>query len=114
MHEQIERIERESRSKLRAKDETITRLQDDLDEMTKRYQELRQQSMIAQGADIDELEEFDELKKDLFYSVAVGLKLNLAMRGQSCNIDIASLYEKGQYIDRKKWTEWIQKQMGTS
>jgi len=59
-------------------------------------------------------DELEHVKRELFYSVAMSIKLNFAMAGKHCNQNIQSLYERCVLVEHqphKDWNEWIHKQL---
>src|SRR5690242_8633405 len=56
------------------------------------------------NGDVDQ-SEMKLLRQELFFSMAVGIKLNMALRGRRTNKDIASLYEK-VLNSNIPWSEW--------
>jgi len=110
---EIKRLEREKDAEVAAKGKMLAELQIELDEVRQENQRIRQQ--LLQGgkgkahgeADGTELE---NLKQKYFFALAVGIKLNLALQGRTCNVDAMSLYHKAQSIPPAKWNEWILQQ----
>ncbi len=51
----------------------------------------------------------EELEQQLFFALAVGIKLNLSMQGKQCTMTTPELYEKakGANVPRKAWNKWI-------
>eukprot|EP01102_Stenamoeba_stenopodia_P017447 TRINITY_DN624_c0_g1_i1.p1 TRINITY_DN624_c0_g1~~TRINITY_DN624_c0_g1_i1.p1 ORF type:complete len:749 (-),score=234.13 TRINITY_DN624_c0_g1_i1:126-2372(-) len=110
---EIKRLQNQSQAQLQAKNTTIKSLQKDLEEARHLYDDLREKVVLQKDIDTMQpfIDELKEVKQDLFYSMAVGIKLNLAMQGKSCNVDIQSLYEEAQNISPKKWHAWISNQL---
>ncbi len=46
----------------------------------------------------------EDLKREFFQALGVGMKLNLMMQGQSANLDLSSLYEEVR--DALPYSEW--------
>jgi hypothetical protein len=51
----------------------------------------------------------EELRQELFYSLAVGIKLHLSMQGVQCTQSTTSLYEDAtrDMIPTSAWNSWI-------
>jgi hypothetical protein len=112
-------MERDHAIEMASKKDAIAKLQRELEAAKKQYQELRNHTILKQGNDAFQ-EEFARLKKQYvalvalflyrliclsfryFFALAVGLKLNLALQGQPCNVDIMSLYEQVQALDHPR------------
>ncbi|ELR21083.1 uncharacterized protein ACA1_282480 [Acanthamoeba castellanii str. Neff] len=54
-------------------------------------------------------EKMEELRQELFYSLAVGIKLNLSMQGIQCTQSITTLYDDAMrdMIPTSAWNSWI-------
>lgn len=54
-------------------------------------------------------DDVDNLKQELFYNLAVALKLNLTLQGHSCSTGVASLYDKMRQknVPYTQWNQWI-------
>eukprot|EP01087_Luapelamoeba_hula_P010660 TRINITY_DN2829_c0_g1_i1.p1 TRINITY_DN2829_c0_g1~~TRINITY_DN2829_c0_g1_i1.p1 ORF type:complete len:962 (-),score=261.72 TRINITY_DN2829_c0_g1_i1:75-2960(-) len=80
-----------------------------------RVQLTLEQVQVASENGAKALQRFiDEMQRDLFYSLAVGIKINLLTRGVPCTQDIMSLYERcvlGERVPHKDWNEWIHRQL---
>lgn len=46
----------------------------------------------------------EELKREYFQALGVGMKLNMALQGQNPNLDLASLYDEAR--DTLPYTDW--------
>lgn len=116
------------RNELNAAKRKIKRLQEETEE---KDEELTQHKISAQTRQLElariqsELQRKDveldqavgqlnsrdgELKQLFFFALAVGIKLNMAMRGQTCNVDLMNMYEKAKDIDFRQWNVWIHEQ----
>lgn len=60
---ELVRVEQEANSKLLAKDKTINRLENDIEELSKEFQELRKQNYLLKGADNNDFQELEKVKK---------------------------------------------------
>jgi len=58
-------------------------------------------------------EEITYLKKELFFALAVAIKLNLTIEGKQCNKSVIAIYEAAcqQNISYNKWQDWIPSQL---
>ncbi len=56
--------------------------------------------------------ELVNMQQELFFSIAVGIKLNLSMQGRSSNKNIISLYEQAvaAQVPKSEWNVWLHKQ----
>jgi PH domain len=111
---ELTRVEQSSKAQLKAKDEHLDDLKRELADVRHAYQQLRKKALLAEGVDDDALSELEKVRKELFYALAVGIKLNLALNGTSCNVDIASMYEDARNIDYRRWNDWIMRQIERS
>jgi len=52
------------------------------------------------------------IKKEVFFALAVAIKLNLSLKGQKCNQSIMSVYQTMQEnnVNYSEWSDWIPKQ----
>ena len=56
------------------------------------------------------MENIDWMKKEYFYSLAVGVKLELSKEGTPCNLDIGDMFQEACYtVNVKQWHTWITK-----
>lgn len=56
--------------------------------------------------------EFQELKREYFYSLAISAKLNLSMQGRYCNVDASRLFDEVvDSIPFKQWHSWLTQRM---
>ena len=63
------------------------------------------------------LQELEDTKQELFFNMAIAIKLNLLQRGEHPrNRNIAELYDrlKLDKIDRKNWNRWLHNQFENS
>lgn len=120
---ELERLEDQQTEMAKEKDETSQHLQGELQSLRQAYKTLLQQhgpnspSTARRDQEKDAAlsslrEELDNVKRDLFYTTAVGIKLNLTYSGRSCNINIGSLYEKAlaEGVKWQQWNRWIHDQ----
>lgn len=104
---ELQRMEEEHKTYAEAQDQTVRRLKQELKDITKQYQELRQASLVAGGVSNSHLEELEAVKQELFYTLGVGIKLSLSREGRRCNVNIQSLFEEGKHIPFNKYNEWL-------
>lgn len=64
---ELTRIEEEAQAKLNSKQQTIARLETELEALNKQYQELRTQNLMLKGADGTYLQELESVKKAFVY-----------------------------------------------
>jgi hypothetical protein len=56
--------------------------------------------------------EFEELKREYFYSLAISAKLNLSMQGRYCNVDASRLFDEvADRVPFKQWHSWLTQRM---
>jgi hypothetical protein len=63
----------------------------------------------AMGADLIKrfLEDFDAIKREYFFSLAVGIKMSRAMLGQPANLDSTQLWKRAQANHFTTWNNFI-------
>jgi len=97
-----------------AKDQTIELLSAELMELRNNYQSLRKRALLSH-VPADELERIikdnDDLRKELFYSLALAIKLNITLAGKSVYLDAPSLYNEVKGIHYAKWNDWLWKRL---
>merc|ERR1711991_159169 len=76
----------------------------------KKFQGLRRKMLLRQNVDEDVWEDAQVLKREYFFSLALGIKLSLALKGKSANIDVSSLYELAKDMKMSEWNTWILEQ----
>lgn len=111
--EERERKGTEMRAQLEEKDGKIQLLEDELRRRNSEYENsVRRNSELEEDGQTS-MQEIDVLKKELFFSLAVAIKLNLSLQGRKCNVGIASLYESAAVLNKhhSEWSEWILQQL---
>ncbi|MDP2439578.1 MAG: hypothetical protein Q8P67_27835, partial [archaeon] len=96
---------------IRAKSARIADLKQHLDDSRHAFQALRKKYLLSQGLDQDILLELENTRKELFYALAVGIKLNMAESGANTNVDVASMYDEAKNLHYSKWNDWILKRI---
>lgn len=51
--------------------------------------------------------QMEELKRDYFFSLAIGHKMNATLQGKHVNLRVEELYEEAKEMSHTKWSEWI-------
>jgi len=67
-------------------------------------------TLAMQGGSVDKnvLEELAEVKRSYFFSLGVGMKLNLSIQGKPCNINVAQLFEEANStVPFRLWNAWL-------
>jgi len=99
-----------------AKDQTIELLSAELMELRNNFQSLRKRALLSY-APADELErivtENDDIRKELFYSLALAIKLNITLSGKSVYLDAPTLYSEVKGIHHSKWNDWLWKRLNS-
>lgn len=96
-----------SDSLLKAKTIHIEELSRQLGETFSSFQELRKKYMFASGIEEDVLSELEAVRRELFYALALGIKLSMASTGGHSNLDVAQLYDEAKSMHYSSWNEWI-------
>jgi hypothetical protein len=116
---QINRLLEEKSTEAKAKKKTIEFYQRELLQIATQYRTLRQQVLLAEvqvPADVhnkltDEfLKEVDEMKREFFFTLAIGIKLNRTLQGVPCNLDTQHLWEQAKHLHHSKWNEFLHTQ----
>lgn len=48
------------------------------------------------------------VKQEYFYSLAIGLKLEMSSRGVPCNLNVGELFQEALYnIPVQQWNSWL-------
>lgn len=96
---QIKDIQRERAIEIASKDEEIAHLRSQLESEHK----------VPSSEDQTLQAEFEALQKLYFTTLVVGIKFNLMLDGQPCNMDAASLWIKVKALDLHftKWNTWV-------
>ena len=120
------RVQEHYQVKVAGKNETIDKLKNQLDRMRNDYQTLRREALVKvcdfeihftttkqkqSGVDDNTVKELDSIayvKQEYFYSLALGLKLELSSRGSPCNLDIGELFQEALYhVPVQQWNSWL-------
>jgi chromosome segregation ATPase len=66
--------------------------------------------------ELQELAQLEEIKRELFDSTALAIKLNLSMRGVQSTIPVGALYEQmiKEGVNYKEWNAWIHTKLSAS
>jgi len=57
------------------------------------------------------MEEFDSVKRQYFFTLAVATKLTRYMNGKATNVDVHELYEQVKEIHYTAWDDWIHRHL---
>jgi hypothetical protein len=57
------------------------------------------------------LDDVESLKKEYFFTLALGVKLNRAMQSKPTNVDVAQLWKSAQSLSWQQWNTWILEQI---
>jgi len=103
----------ESAELLRAQAEQICTLKLQLED-TIRQSHLKSEAYEVVSSTLQQREqEIDNLKKQFFFALAVGLKLTFMQEGKECNVSTVSLWEECQRdkVGFVSWRLWIQEKL---
>jgi hypothetical protein len=53
------------------------------------------------------MEDVEALKKEYFFTLALGVKLNRAIQQKPTNIDVAEMWKAAQPIPWQQWNNWV-------
>lgn len=56
------------------------------------------------------LAEIEDMKREFFFTLTVGIKLNRTLQGQPCNLDAHALWDRAKLIHYRKWNDWLNAQ----
>jgi len=104
----FQRLKKENVIQLLVKNESILRLEKELDLLRQDYQDLRFKLLSRQGASDEYLSDLDGVKQELFYSIGRQLKVNRSLVGKPCNHDLSNLYEQAKHVPYQKFNEWLE------
>jgi hypothetical protein len=116
---QINRLLEEKSTEAKAKKKTIEFYQRELIQVATQYRTLRQQVLLGEvqvPADVNNkltdefLKEVDEMKREFFFTLAIGIKLNRTLQGVPCNLDTHHLWEQAKHLHHTKWNEFLHTQ----
>ncbi|KAL6062057.1 hypothetical protein QOT17_009401 [Balamuthia mandrillaris] len=122
---ELKRLEREHEIVVTTKTQTLAKVQKELDEVRKQYQQLRQHALLgtspqpsssaSSSSVLEEKEEMiEELKRKYFFTLVLGIKLNLSYLGSSPKeVCASSLYEEAQSMHYDKWNAWVYQKLAS-
>ncbi|KAL6046688.1 hypothetical protein QOT17_022096 [Balamuthia mandrillaris] len=115
---EMERMEQDYKQQIKSLEETLSHQQQELESVKQAHTNLKQQlsNTSKQQAGGSSATEFERVKQELFFSLAIGIKLNLSYAGKVCNKNVYALYEqaKKQNIDYRRWSTWIHAELEKS
>jgi hypothetical protein len=96
LEQELSRTKASTEARVQALDDALRAVRAEASDLLQRYQQARQCSVALTNADyLAELEaENKTIRKELFFALATGTKLQCAMRGEPCNLPIDELYEQ--------------------
>jgi chromosome segregation ATPase len=112
----INRLLEEKSTEAKAKKKTIEFYQRELAQVAAQYRALRQQVLLAEVQAPNDvrhklseefLKEVDDMKKEFFFTLAIGIKLNRTLQGIPCNLDTHHLWEHAKHLHHTKWSEFL-------
>ena len=104
---QIEDIEAKRKAEGLAKQEAMLQIREELKEARKECQKLRQSNLLQQGGSAEEVEQLAEVKRELFYSLALFIKMTLTDSSTYSNLNVGDMYEEAKDMDYHQWRKWI-------
>jgi len=112
---EIHQLQLEKERIIAAKNKTISGMLHDLYSIRDKYQDLRSKIIHLEGrVTTDFLNEVEDMKREMFCSLAVCLKMNRAFQGKRSNLRVDILYDKGKYVNYRDWQIWIGEQFDKS
>lgn len=99
----------EMQEKLAQKNKELLKLRADLRASREAYEQYAKKNAQLEKEGLTSSNELEALKKELFFSLAVAIKLNLALQGRRCNLSVMNLYERAvqERVHYSEWQEWI-------
>ena len=96
LEQELSRTKASTEARVQALEDALRAVRAEASDLLQRYQQARQCSVALANADyLAELEaENKTIRKELFFALATGTKLQCAMRGEPCNLPIDELYEQ--------------------
>jgi hypothetical protein len=110
---QIELLTAEKTAEIKAKDDTIAALRKELRAARKSLRELAENQMLQCGVTEADIHSLEEVKRELFFTLAIFIKQNLAESGTSCNVNLSDLFEEARDMDFHQWRHWIQSRLNS-
>ena len=107
---QMSTMLRERDSEVKAKEDTIVQLRREVQESRKANQKMRQVQLLQHGMSEEEIETLEDVKRELFYSLALFIKMTLAEDGTFCNLNVGELFDEAKDMDYRTWRTWIRQQ----
>eukprot|EP01091_Cochliopodium_minus_P015108 TRINITY_DN5286_c0_g4_i1.p1 TRINITY_DN5286_c0_g4~~TRINITY_DN5286_c0_g4_i1.p1 ORF type:complete len:469 (-),score=165.35 TRINITY_DN5286_c0_g4_i1:52-1458(-) len=101
----LSQIHNELHTVISKKDEKLKNLRQEISTIKQKYQQTCEQLNRIKELPVNE-EKDEEIRRDLFFSLALAIKLSLSMSGKASNKDLQVLYE---HIETKRFTkisEW--------
>eukprot|EP01087_Luapelamoeba_hula_P013370 TRINITY_DN3817_c0_g1_i7.p1 TRINITY_DN3817_c0_g1~~TRINITY_DN3817_c0_g1_i7.p1 ORF type:complete len:146 (-),score=25.13 TRINITY_DN3817_c0_g1_i7:85-522(-) len=111
--QEVHRLEETNRALQRSKDESNSKLLMELEALRGSLRNMVQKQQAAEDAQMQGLcpscEETELIKQELFYSLVLGIKLNLIMQGRSCVQNAMDLYAqcRKEKVHYTKWNSWL-------
>lgn len=59
----------------------------------------------------EKLKDYEEIRRELFFALVVGMKMTEASKGRSCNVDAGELWETGQKNPVSSWKAWLEERI---
>jgi len=108
LSQELRLFEERFKAVARIKQQTNQLLQTELNFVRQNYYKLRFE-ILDKNPNKFFTEEYEELHRELFYSLAMTIKLNLVLQGKVVEKDVASLYQdvKAQKVDYRVWNSWL-------
>lgn len=101
MATQLSETERRAKADLHLRDATVELCRAQNVQLRERLHAAR----VAAGADPNLLAELEALKREYFQALGVGMKLNLAMQGETANLDLRSLFDQYCSVPFTHWNK---------
>jgi chromosome segregation ATPase len=116
LREELRTVREELQRAREERDRKGTELQEQLAERDGKITLLEDELRKRNGEDQSSKSEINVLKKELFFSLAVAIKLNLSLQGRKCNVSITALYEiaSGLQKHHSEWSQWIFEQLSAA
>jgi len=104
---ELKRNDIESKLQQNVKNYKIKNLLKELEEIRQNFQELRRKLLAKQPSDLNLQEELEDMRKELFYSVGLTVKLKNALAGKPCSYDLQSLWQEAVGVPTQEYESWI-------
>lgn len=94
----------------KAKAAKTQHLREELELRRQEILELRSSIFSGNGPQLTRqyMKDHEELQREFFFALALGIKLNRMVQGQSTNLDVARLWEQARHLHFSEWNRWIQ------